>query len=1283
MKNIWEYIKEYATDTIIQRGKEIFSNRANLKLLRHTTENFSVKIQSSTGLDYYKVDIDILSDDFSSKCDCPYGDFCKHEVAAFFLLAERSNQPILTTAKSSNANLYNKTSPTVKYHDPRHTVVEMPYLNEYKILEFTAYDCHRNAKMIRTKSMAEMRRSNTQELSAKVTIKKINYVVVCKQVGTKLETSCTCNENLSLLCTHKAGVLLQLLDEDGDEAFGMMKNWDAEKSKMLAEYGFSINDNWEMKFKFGLTGGKPHLTPLDKNLVKIGSTEFFNKLSALQQDTPFSIKPAVQTKKIENKTETLAYVFTLLANPEKNLNPIAIEPMLIESDAKGKPKSAKKLTGYRNEDFSYVQLVDEKDKEIISLQSKLEESRLSVALRSQGLKFKTGYGTILLDNIEAAHLQAATSYVGGLYRKIFRLLTKKDVYLNKSADNWATKLFTYTVSDTGILPKFTVKDNDGFLNFSVQFFVGENQIPITDIEVVLEYAVVGKTSLYPIKDHKTFQALSFAYTYPTLQIPPASRESFMTNVVYPLLKNFAVDMPFELDIQAITTIETPLAKLFLEEDDKHLKITPLFEYEYETNKKVNKSKAKSDKLEHKLSSKQVSAANDADILFEEEGQFYNIKRNRDYEQEMHNYIANSNENLVEDSDNGVFWLSGEDFLKNNWFLDAFEQFRGLGFEILGFNNLKSFKYNQHRPNIAMRASSGIDWFDLKIEISFGEQIVSLKDVKKALINKEHFVRLGDGTIGILPQDWIEKYSTIFKHGNVDKDGVKLSKIHFSILDELTAEIDNEKLLRELAEKKEKLQNFEKIKATALPTSINAQLRDYQVHGYQWLNFLDEFGWGGCLADDMGLGKTLQMLTFLKGQIDKHPTETNLVVVPTSLVYNWANEIAKFVPDIKFLVHYGTTRSKEISEDFSKYNLVITSYGILVNEIENFTKFKFRYVILDEAQAIKNVSSQRYKAVNLLHSYNKLTMTGTPVENNVSELYAQMNFANQNILGGYEFFKTEYGNEIDRHGNQEKVLELKKIVYPFILRRTKEQVAKDLPEKTETILYCEMNNRQRGVYEAFRNKYRDNIMGVIEEKGLSGAGMAVLEGLMKLRQICDSPSILNEKDKYAEDSTKLDELMTHILEIAPNHKILVFSQFIGMLDLVKRRLHTHHIPHLYLDGQTQDRQKLVDTFQNNDTMRVFLMSLKAGGVGLNLTAAEYVFLIDPWWNPAVEQQAIDRTHRIGQENKVFAYKMICKDTIEEKILQLQEKKKMLADDMISTETNVLKKLSKEDIQDLFS
>jgi non-specific serine/threonine protein kinase len=1263
MRNIWEYIKEYATDTIIQRGKEIYSNKSNLKLLKHTQEEFTVKVQSSTGYDFYKVDISMTKDDFSSTCNCPYDDFCKHEVAAFFLLAERSNQPIIFTGSKSNTN--SKVS-TVKYYDPKNTTIEMPYLNEYKILEFTAYDNHRNAKMIRSKNMADIKRSNQQEVIAKVTIKKVDYVVSCKQVGSKIETACTCTENLSPLCTHKAGVLLQLLAEDGDEAFAMMKNWDTEKSSLLAEYGFSLKDKWETKFKFGLTGGKPYLMPLDKNLVKIGSKEFFGKLSALQKDLPFSSKPAMPNKKAELKTEKLGYIINIVPNPEKILNSIDTSPMMIELDSKGKPKNAKTLTGYRNEDFGYVQLLDETDRELMGLQSRMEDGKLAVALRNQGIKFKTGYSKITLDSMEEDHLLAAINYVGAIYRRIFKNLSKKPVYLNTSADSWNIKLVSYEVCEESIIPSFKITEDQNFINFSAKFFAKDTEIPFTEIASVLEYAVMTKEKLYPVKNHKTYQALSFAFTYPTLQMPIHKKEEFMVNIAYPLLKNFSVEMPYDLNIQSITDIETPSAFLFLEEEDKYLKITPLFEYEVESLKEI----------------RQVNATDEAEILFEKNNTFYNIKRNIDYEQEMHQYIAISNENIVED--NGVFWLGGEDFLKNNWFLDAFEKFRSLGFEILGFNNLKSFKYNQHRPNIAMRASSGIDWFDLKIDITFGDQAVSLKDVKKALLNKDHFVKLADGTLGILPQDWIEKYSTIFKLGNVDKNGVQLSKIHFSILDELTAEIDNEKLVKELMDKKRKLRDFEQIKITALPQDINAQLRDYQAHGYQWLNFLDEFGWGGCLADDMGLGKTLQMLTFLKGQVDKHPNQTNLVVVPTSLVYNWAKEIEKFVPSLKYLVHYGTTRSKNMAEEFAKYNLVITSYGILVNEIEDFTKIKFRYVVLDEAQAIKNVSSQRYKAVNLLHSYNKLTMTGTPVENNVSELYAQMNFANMGVLGSYDFFKTEYGNEIDRNGNQEAVQELKRIVYPFILRRTKEQVAKDLPEKTESIIYCEMNSKQRKVYEKIRDNCRDEIMQVVAEKGVSGAGMVVLTGLMKLRQICDSPSILNEKDqKYAEDSTKLDKLMELILEIAPKHKILVFSQFIGMLDLVKRRLHANHITHVYLDGQTQDRQSLVNNFQTNDSIRVFLMSLKAGGVGLNLTAAEYVFLIDPWWNPAVEQQAIDRTHRIGQENKVFAYKMICKDTIEEKILQLQDKKKLLADDLISTETNVLKKLSKEDIQDLFS
>jgi SNF2 family DNA or RNA helicase len=1060
-------------------------------------------------------------------------------------------------------------------------------------------------------------------------------------------------------------VLLQLLDEDGDEAFGMMRNWDKEKEALLAEYGFSLKDKWEHKFKFGLVGGKPFMTPLDKNLAKIGSTEFYKQLSSLQSITAnVALKPSILDKKATvQKEEKLGYLLTLYQDPtnSKLLANLAIEPILVEMGKTGKATNIRKINaGYGQSDYEYLQYLDEIDQQIITAQNKLKGDKLTNSLKKQGIKVKSYSDTVSHNSIEPEHLSAAINYVSSIYRRLFKLLAAKLVFLNTSDSTWQVRAMEYKVSEEAVVPSFNLGETaDKGIKFTSTFRAGEKLIAQEDIIKVYDYALVARDCLYPIKNQKSYQAIFFGNTYPTLHIKETGKEAFMKNAVYPLLKNFKVEMPYALDIQNISDIEKPLAKIFLEEEDNFLKITPLFEY----------------------GDKQVSAVDDAELIFEENNKFYNIKRNKDYERELHNSVATSNEGLVED--NGIFWLSGTDFLKNNWFLDAFEVFREQGFEILGFNNLKSFKYNQNRPTIQVRASSGIDWFDVKIEINFGDQMVNLKDVRKALLNKEHFVRLGDGTIGILPQEWIEKYSSIFKFGDVDKNGVKLSKIHFSLLDELAADIDNEKLLRELQEKKNKLLKFDTIKQIALPDNIQAQLRDYQQHGYQWLNFLDEFGWGGCLADDMGLGKTLQMLSFLKAQIDKHPDQTNLVVVPTSLVYNWAREIEKFVPDINYLVYYGTGRSKNLLQELPKYKLVITSYGILVNEIEDFVKFKFRYIVLDEAQAIKNVTSQRYKAVNLLQAYNKLTMTGTPVENNTSELFAQMNFVNTGMLGNYEFFKTEYGNEIDRYGNQERVQELKKLIYPFILRRTKSQVAKDLPEKTETVLYCEMNTRQRKVYEAFRNRYRDEIMQVVSEKGIASAGMAVLEGLLKLRQICDSPVLLNEKEKYAEDSTKLDELMTHVLEIAPKHKILIFSQFIGMLDLVKRRLHNHHIPYVYLDGQTQDRQALVENFQNNDSIRVFLMSLKAGGVGLNLTAAEYVFLIDPWWNPAVEQQAIDRTHRIGQQNKVFAYKMICKDTVEEKILKLQEKKKLLADDMISTETNVLKKLTKEDIQDLFS
>ena len=351
----------------------------------------------------------------------------------------------------------------------------------------------------------------------------------------------------------------------------------------------------------------------------------------------------------------------------------------------------------------------------------------------------------------------------------------------------------------------------------------------------------------------------------------------------------------------------------------------------------------------------------------------------------------------------------------------------------------------------------------------------------------------------------------------------------------------------------------------------------------------------------------------------------------------------------------------------------------------FMKIVFDYVVLDESQAIKNPSSKVTRAASLLNAKNKLCMSGTPLQNNTFDIFAQMNFLNPGLLGSMEFFRNEFATPIDKFGEQEQKEHLRKLLYPFILRRTKEQVAKDLPEKTETILFCEMDKEQRKIYDAYRNLYRDKILGSIEEQGIDKSQLTILQGLMKLRQICDSPAILNEEEKFPNHSIKLDELTRELEENIGEHKALIFSQFLGMLALIKERLIADGVEFEYFDGSTSapDREKAIQSFQNDDKVRIFLISLKAGGVGLNLTAADYVYLVDPWWNPAVEQQAIDRTHRIGQTKNIFAYRMICIDTIEDKILQLQEKKKQLAKELIADDASFVKALTKADVEYLFS
>ena len=492
------------------------------------------------------------------------------------------------------------------------------------------------------------------------------------------------------------------------------------------------------------------------------------------------------------------------------------------------------------------------------------------------------------------------------------------------------------------------------------------------------------------------------------------------------------------------------------------------------------------------------------------------------------------------------------------------------------------------------------------------------------------------------------------------------------------------------------------------------MRDYQIAGYNWIYFLKEYGFGGCLADDMGLGKTVQTLAMLqneretshesivpevtevkpvvaqlsifeqvkpKSKVILNPTKTSLLVVPTSLIYNWINEAKKFTPNLKVFIHTGQARVKE-NEHFEKYDLIISTYGTVRNDEELFINFRFHYIILDESQNIKNPHSQTSKTLRNLNADNRLVLTGTPVENSIRDLWSQISFVNPGLLGGLKFFEDTYVTPIERDHDEAKLAELKTLIKPFILRRTKQQVAKELPEKTEQVLYCDMTPEQETIYEELKSQFRNQVLENIEEVGINKARFNIIAGLTKLRPLANHPYLVDKN--YEGSSGKFIELLTRThTAIESGHKILIYSQFVQQLQIIKKAFDKEGLKYCYFDGSfsAKERQKQVKIFQETPEIPIFLVSLKAGGVGLTLTAADYVFIIDPWWNPSVERQAIDRTHRIGQTKNIFSYKFITKNSVEEKILNLQNKKLNLASELVLAEESFYKTLDVNDIKNI--
>ena len=581
-------------------------------------------------------------------------------------------------------------------------------------------------------------------------------------------------------------------------------------------------------------------------------------------------------------------------------------------------------------------------------------------------------------------------------------------------------------------------------------------------------------------------------------------------------------------------------------------------------------------------------------------------------------------------------------------------------------------------------TSGIDWFEVDAKCEFGEEQIDLPEILKSLKKGEQFVNLDDGSMGILPEEWLRKYASLANMGEVREESIRFKKSQALIIEMLLAEqsgAQNDTSFNEICKE---LRSFEGIIPGDPASSFKGVLRPYQRDGLGWFEFLQKFGLGGCLADDMGLGKTIQVLALLdneKARFKKRKKEhlPSLVVVPRSLIFNWIQESARFTPSLK-VYDFSSALRNGAEIDFKKYDIVLITYGTLRADIEKLHLQDFNYVILDEAQVIKNAESVTAKAVRLLNGKHRLALSGTPVENHLGELWSIFEFLNPGMLGSSTLLNSS--QSLLKKPNEEVCEILRRVLRPFILRRTKKQVATDLPDRTEEIILCEMESKQRELYDELRTHYRASLVGLVEKEGIGRSKIQILEALLRLRQVACHPGLVDKKySKFP--SVKLDTVVAQINEVIDGgHKCLVFSQFTSMLAIVRNALDSEKVVYEYLDGRTKDRQAHVERFQNDHLCKVFLISLKAGGVGLNLTAAEYVFILDPWWNPAVEAQAIDRTHRIGQSRPVFAYRLICKNTVEEKILELQTSKRRLAESVISADESLLKNISMKDLELLF-
>ncbi len=592
-----------------------------------------------------------------------------------------------------------------------------------------------------------------------------------------------------------------------------------------------------------------------------------------------------------------------------------------------------------------------------------------------------------------------------------------------------------------------------------------------------------------------------------------------------------------------------------------------------------------------------------------------------------------------------------------------------------------------KPQLKINTSKDNDWFDIHAIVKIGNISFPFSFLKQNILDNNPYYVLPSNEVFVIPNEWMIKYNKFFKFARQTENNLQMDKSQFTILEDIDIIVPTKKRYKEKDEFK-------------IPKSLNATLRQYQLEGVKWMVELRNNNLGACLADDMGLGKTLQTITVLLHskeqnqnkiniekpkiiQLDLFSTVNNvyssslnaLIIMPASLIFNWKSEIIKFAPSLKIYSFIGANRVKNIHY-FRNFDIVLTTYHTALRDIEFLKEMQFEYVVLDESQQIKNRRSKIFNAITQLEANHKISLSGTPIENSLSDLWSQMQFINAGLLGKYKFFEREFLKPIEKYSDKEKVSQLKQLIRPFLLRRTKQEVEKHLPELQIKTYYSEMTKEQEKIYEKEKSAARNYLLKIFD-RNKNKQKLEILQVLNRLRQIANHPVLV--KKAYSFDSGKFNDILEQLKIIKHSgHKVLIFSSYVKHLELLKNVFEEDRTPFSYLTGALTSRQRKqqVERFENDDNTNIFLISIKAGGVGLNLTKADYVFIIDPWWNPTTEQQAIARAHRIGQEQKVIAIKFITRNTLEEKIILLQQRKSQIAEDILGNTKTI--SLTKNDI-----